>query len=175
MESIFVFSDLHGDVTALAMLVERAKMEQADYLICAGDVGLDRLGIKGGVLFSTGIPISIVRGNCDSPWIFANAGKRIPPQYDSISFAGRRICFTHGHLFPNWQATPITLEEKDIFISGHSHKANLVHPKHSPILLNPGSVSSPRDGKPPSYAIIRSDNVSLRVLSTGALLKGLEL
>ncbi len=175
MERLFVFSDLHGDVTALTILIERAKIEQADHLICTGDVGLERLGLKGEMLFSTGIPISIVRGNCDSPWIFADAGKRIPPQYDSIPFGKRKIFFTHGHLFPNWQAVPITLKEEDIFISGHTHRASLTHPKDSPILLNPGSVSSPRDRKQPSYAIIKRDRISIHELSSGSLLKSLEL
>jgi len=175
MEKLFVFSDLHGDVKALAMLVERIKMERPDQLICAGDVGLERLGHNQVMLFSTGIPISIVRGNCDSPWIFADTGRPIPPQYDSMEFGERTVFFTHGHLFSNWRMVPRALGEQDIFITGHTHRAKLVHTKGGPTLLNPGSVSSPRDSKPPSYAMIRSDIISIHELSSGVELESLVL
>lgn len=65
---ILVFSDLHGDLHKIKLLVEKAKNEKADVLLCAGDLtffgsSLEELVKK----FNLGIPLVIIPGNHEFP------------------------------------------------------------------------------------------------------------
>jgi len=173
MHRFLVFSDLHGDVAALELLLDRMVAEEADHLICAGDVGLNHLGNKHDQLRH--LPITFVRGNCDSPWIFAEMGFSVPKRYTTLELNQHTLFVTHGDVIPSWKYAPIALTAHDIFISGHTHVAALKHPKGSPILLNPGSVSSPRDRQPPSYAIITNAKISIKSVASGRVLHTLQL
>ncbi|NLA93316.1 MAG: hypothetical protein GX842_07805, partial [Spirochaetales bacterium] len=52
---------------------------------------------------------------------------------------------------------------------------SLSHPPGGPICLNPGSLSSPRDYSPPSYALLSSDSIVIKSLLGGSLLAQMEL
>lgn len=167
MELLLVFSDLHGDEHALDLLLVRAEEEHATGLLCAGDVGLERLGRHREAFGTLHIPIRFVKGNCDSLWSFSDMGLQLPPRYLTHPFAGRTICMSHGHIIHTWQEFPLLMMEKDIFISGHTHIARLEWNQGEPIVLNPGSVTSPRDGRSPSYAIINEEGIWLKELTSG--------
>ena len=175
MNRIFVFSDLHGNIDGLKMVLKRADEENCDLIICAGDIGLDRLGSQRDQIRNSRIPMILVRGNCDSAWTFPEAGFPIPPKYTIIEFFQRTVFVTHGDVITDWRAAPVPLSKKDIFISGHSHIAHLEQSSAGPIVLNPGSVSSPRDHRPPSYAVITADEISIKVLRSRRILKKLML
>ena len=173
MATYLVFSDLHGDATALTLLLEQMVREEADHLICAGDVGLNHLGTQRDLLRN--LPITFVQGNGDSPWVFAEMGFSIPTRYTTLELAQHTLFITHGHLIPTWHSAPIALTPRDIFICGHTHMASLKHPKNAPIHLNPGSVSSPRDRQPPSYATITDREVCIKSLKSGKILHHLHV
>jgi len=173
METILVFSDLHGDSESLDLLIERMTEENVDCILCAGDLGLERLGVHREKLKSVPIPFITVRGNCDTLWIFSESGFRIPTMYVSVSIGARTIFLTHGDVIHSWQSFPAKVGEEDIFITGHTHVAHLSKHAHSPYLLNPGSASSPRDGRPPSYAIVTNHGIVLKDLKTRQVLDNL--
>lgn len=169
MERIFVFSDLHGDIHSLDKVLERIDEEKSDGILFAGDLGLDYLGTHRTKLRQLPIPITMVRGNCDSVWSFSEAQFPVPRQYATMTFGERTIFLTHGHLITHWEVSPLPLQTTDIYICGHTHRSQLIHPKGAPILLNPGSVTSPRDSNPPTYAMITSKHIVLHALDTGEI------
>lgn len=175
MDRILVFSDLHGDVKAVENILSRVEQEQADHLLFAGDLGIERLGIKALELRRLPMPSTLVRGNCDSIWSFSENSFPLPTQYATLPFWGRTIFLTHGHLILNWQTAPLPLKSNDIFVTGHTHRSLLIHPENQPIQLNPGSVSSPRDRNPPTYALITKQEISIRILADGRILKKMVL
>ncbi len=89
-----------------------------------------------------------VRGNCE-----AEVDQMVLPfpvlSESSVVFADNMTLFlTHGHIH-----TPEKHPEGiDVFISGHTH-IPVLEKRDGTIYLNPGSVSIPKGGFPPSYAI----------------------
>ena len=61
------------------------------------------------------------------------------------------IYATHGHIFHEKNLPP--LKAGDILIHGHTHVLR-AEDKGNYILLNPGSVSIPKEGNPPTYGIL---------------------
>jgi len=59
-----------------------------------------------------------------------------------------------------------TLFEQDtnIVIYGHTHYAFAKQIANSKLIVNPGSVGQPRDGKPPSYALIDTDTKKAEIV-----------
>jgi len=169
-----VFSDLHGDRLALDSVMSRIKEEQVSQILFAGDMGLERLGTYQASLKSLGIPLCMVRGNCDSPWLYSHFGIRTPQLYCQFNFGNRIIFMTHGHLYHRWDSVPSSLTQADIFISGHTHRSELIHPEGEPLLINPGSVSSPRDALPPTFATITHHEATIKILETGQVINQIE-
>ncbi len=141
---IGVISDTHGDLVSAEKAIRL--MGDIDILIHAGDTFRDAMLIKE----KTGIEVIAVKGNTDFD-CEADIEK-------VISIGKKRIFLTHGHAY-NVKFTLDRLYYKaletnsDIVIFGHSHMQTLVNEKDI-TFLNPGSVSRPRGGKKPSYAII---------------------
>lgn len=175
MNRILVCSDIHGDIQALHNLLSKIEEEKADHLLFAGDLGIDRLGLEALKLRQLSIASTFVRGNCDSVWSFSEAGYPLPTQYATLPFEGRTIFLTHGHLILSWQTAPLPLETSDIFINGHTHRSLLLHPKDHPIQLNPGSAASPRDRRPPTYAMITTKEITIKLLTSGKIVERLRL
>jgi hypothetical protein len=172
MNKLVVFSDLHGDIDMLRMIIARAEKEKADSILCAGDLGIHHSTIIAHMIRTCAIPFSIVRGNCDSPWAFIEVQIPVPPIHLIIDFHSRKILLTHGDRIPSWDEAPAKLTENDIFIYGHSHVVMLEHSKHSPYILNPGSASRPRDQHEPSFAVITEKEISIREIVSGRVIPG---
>jgi putative phosphoesterase len=168
---VFIFSDLHGNITQLKKVVTQIKKEKATHVIFSGDMGIDRLGYAKDLIFSLKQELTIVRGNVDQPWLFMSHNIRIPLLYTSINFTGKIIAITHGDYVSSWQDLPLPLTENDIFITGHTHVPHLRKISGQPIELNPGSVSDPRSSDDPSYAIITKSCIQIKSLETGIQIK----
>lgn len=145
---IGVMSDTHGDLLSAEKAIKA--MGDIDVLIHAGDTFRDAMQLKE----LTGIDVVAVKGNTD----FACEGdlETIIPLED------KRIFLTHGHAynvkFGLDRLYYKALEtDSDIVIFGHTHMATHITEKDV-TFLNPGSVSRPRGGKKPSYAVINIVN-----------------
>jgi putative phosphoesterase len=163
MEKYVIFSDLHGDRPALELLLDQIDLREISLFVCAGDVGMERVRD-----LLAPLPLLLVRGNCDFY-------RPIPPRYTTATFRKRVLFVTHGHIIRGWEEAPYPLSSDDLFISGHTHVAKLIHLPEEPITLNPGSLSSPRDNSPPSYALLSSDEIVIKNLLDGSPLASLSL
>lgn len=175
MKKVVVFSDLHGDVNMLRLIIARAEKEKAELILFAGDLGIHHSTLIVHVIRNSSIPFLLVRGNCDSPWAFVDVQMTIPPRYQKIQFGSRIILATHGDVFSYWKDSPEKLSEEDIFITGHTHVAMLEHEDDSPYLLNPGSASRPRDDQEPSFAVISEKGIFIQEILSGITIKGLSV
>ena len=113
--------------------------------------------------------VSSVRGNCE-----AEVDQMVLPfpvlSESAMIFAdGLSIFMTHGHIW-----TPEKHPEGiDAFFSGHTH-IPVLEKKDGIIFLNPGSVSIPKGGFQPSYAVYEDGEISVLSLSTGERMMHLE-
>lgn len=138
MLRILVMSDSHGrnENVELAIAQVREEIGEFQMLIHLGDVG-DAREIES----LAGVPCYIVRGNTDYDAKLLNA--------NVIEVGGHRIFATHGHLYQ----VDIRLDllrfaalenDCDIAMYGHTHVPYLDEDPDDITILNPGSISKPR-------------------------------
>lgn len=103
-----------------------------------------------------------VRGNCD--WSSPEKPLRL------LMVGGRRILMTHGHLFGVKQDVSRLLEQArqskaELCCFGHTH-TSLSSIQNGIHLLNPGSLTHPRNG-PPTYGLVEltEQGISARIIS----------
>ena len=138
MLRILIMSDSHGrnENVELAIAQVREEIGEFQMLIHLGDVG-DAREIES----LAGVPCYIVRGNTDYDAKLLNA--------NVIEASGHRIFATHGHLYQVDMRLDLlrfaALENDcDIAMYGHTHVPYLEEDPDDVTILNPGSISTPR-------------------------------
>ena len=163
---IFVFSDTHGDMSGMDLVLSKTK---PDVIIHCGDGVNDALNIQEKY---SDIEVHIVRGN------YGDDNHDIEHE-KYLQFMGHTIYFTHGDKFNVHGAstTKSSLRSEiveyakqhgaNIVLHGHTHLATFSFDK-GVYLLNPGSASlkQPYDFKP-SFGCIEmyENNVIFKILS----------
>ncbi len=141
---ILIISDTHGDIRRAVKLANSFKY---DLMLHLGDFYDDAMAISK----LTGIETIAVAGNCDF------TTKHLEQDF---VLNGLKIKMIHGHKH-QVKTTDYYLREMmeaegfDIVLYGHTHIADETYVGKS-LILNPGSISLPRDGLP-SYAILEID------------------
>ena len=138
MLRILIMSDSHGrnENVELAIAQVREEIGEFQMLIHLGDVG-DARELES----LAGVPCYIVRGNTDYDAKLLNA--------NVIEARGHRIFATHGHLYQVDMRLDLlrfaALENDcDIAMYGHTHVPYLEEDPDDVTILNPGSISKPR-------------------------------
>lgn len=145
---IIVCSDTHRNYYALESIVTRHM--NADMFIHLGD---------GRYEFNTLMHkypelerrFFYVKGNCDM-------GCSEPDVFTSWTEESHKIFAVHGHnYYVNYgletlKSTALS-DNCDIILYGHTHQRFMKY-EDGIYIMNPGSASSPRDGRKPSYGII---------------------
>ena len=96
--------------------------------------------------------IYAVRGNCEAEVDQMVLDFPVMADYCILSIEGKTFYATHGHIYNQNNLPP--LQNGDILIHGHTHVLTAEEKEHY-ILLNPGSVSIPKEGNPPTYAVLK--------------------
>lgn len=167
---LLVSSDVHSGASAFEILSERASVPGCLAFLYAGDIEIENYFImeKLRTRSYTFIP---VRGNCDRPWSWEQAGVPFPPVERSLSFGGLDIWMSHGHILSEPE-----YGHYDVVITGHSHVTSL-RKAGDTVYLNPGSAARPRGRSGASYATIEflPDGVlfSTRVLESADIIERL--
>lgn len=138
MLRILIMSDSHGrnENVELAIAQVREEIGEFQMLIHLGDVG-DARELES----LAGVPCYIVRGNTDYDAKLLNA--------NVIEAGGHRIFATHGHLYQVDMRLDLlrfaALENDcDIAMYGYTHVPYLEEDPDDVTILNPGSISKPR-------------------------------
>jgi len=147
---IIVLSDTHGEYRRLEQVVRQH--EDADKFIHLGDGerDVDRLfsmmpQVQGKFCY--------LNGNCDYGLLYEGMSSlTLPLPY------GHQIFAAHGHKFQvKFSTARIVYEARqcqaDIVLYGHTHVSDCRY-EDGIYIINPGSLGLPRDGKPPSYALL---------------------
>ncbi len=174
-------SDIHGSAWYCRRLLKEYRRSGADRLVLLGDLlyhgprnDLPREYAPKEViamLNSVKNEIYAVRGNCEAEVDQMVLEFPVMADYAVLVLNGLTFYATHGHVYHQENLPP--MKEGDILIHGHTH---LLKAERMSIgyVLNPGSVSIPKGGNPPTYAILEEG--WFRILDfEGNIVKELEL
>lgn len=178
---LLIISDIHGSLYYTKKSLEVFKEEKADYIVILGDELYhgprnplpQEYNPKEVALLLNEFAdrIIAVRGNCDSEVDEMIIDFPIMSTYSNILINGRRLFLTHGHIF-NKENLP-KLSDFDVLIYGHTH-IPLAEKVGNVYVVNPGSVSLPKENNPNSYCIFVDDTFKIKDFN-GGLLKELVL
>ena len=177
---ILIASDTHGRLQAVKKLERRILALNPDKIVLLGDYLYN--GPRNGVpedydpmacatiLNKYASRIIGVRGNCDSR---IDAALLHFPFDDSLItyLNGYRVDLVHGDLPV---ASLLQVQRGDILMFGHTH-VYLLQREEGVVYLNPGSTSFPKNGNPPTYALMEGLRLEIRNLDDDAVLASLDL
>ncbi len=157
----FVLSDIHGCITYLEKALDIFENSDCDKLLLLGDLLYH--GPRN-PLVDEYSPIKViellnkysdkiiaVRGNCDSEVDQMVLEFPIMSDYTQLVLDGINVFVTHGHLFDENNLPK--LKSGDVFINGHYH-VPVAKQLNGIYLLNPGSITLPKENSKHSYAIL---------------------
>lgn len=154
-------SDIHGSAYYCRKMLEAYKEEKAERLVLLGDLLYHgpRNDLPREYAPKEVIPmlnekkreIYAVRGNCEAEVDQMVLEFPVLADYCILSVDGKTIYATHGHVYNQDHLPPV--QEGDILIHGHTHVLK-AEQMDGYILLNPGSVSIPKEGNPPTYGVL---------------------
>ncbi|MBQ3482574.1 MAG: phosphodiesterase [Clostridia bacterium] len=171
-----IASDLHGDLAAARLLLERFEHERADRLILLGDLLYhgprndlpQHYEPKGVIALLNAMHTRIlaVRGNCDTEVDQTVLHFPILSDYAVFPLSNGSLAYlTHGHKYPDEHALPLAPD--DVIVRGHTHVAGVSCSRDGHVMLNPGSLSIPKDGTPRCYMVYDGHSFAIRELCDG--------
>ena len=168
---LMIASDIHGSAGSCRKMLDQFEKEGAQRLLLLGDLLYhgprndlpEDYRPKEVISLLNGKKQSLlcVRGNCEAE--VDQMVLEFPVLSDSmiLFLDGRMVFATHGHIFHEDHLPP--LQEGDILLHGHTHVPVLEN-RGSYILLNPGSVSLPKQNTAKSYMIYENGVFTLKDL-----------
>ena len=178
---LMIASDIHGSAYYCLEMLDAMKKECPDRLLLLGDILYHgprndlpleyepKKVIK--MLNEVKEKLFCVRGNCDTEVDQMVLDFPVMADYALILYGERNLYATHGHIYNENNLPP--LKNGDILIHGHTHVLK-AEKREDYTLLNPGSVSIPKEGNPPSYAILEDDLFTIKGFD-GTIIKELQL
>lgn len=156
-----IASDIHGSAFYCRKMLEAFESSGADRMILLGDILYHgprndlpkEYAPKEVLAMLNGYKdrIYCVRGNCDTE--VDQMVLEFPVLADYALFLLDRVTIyaTHGHVYHENHLPP--MQPGDVLLHGHTHVLRADRCGEITI-LNPGSVSIPKEGNPPTYAIL---------------------
>ena len=155
-----IASDIHGSAMYCEKLMEAFRFEKADRLLLLGDILYHgprnnlpaEYEPKAVISMLNSIKDSIlcVRGNCDSEVDQMVLDFPIMADYAILCVGEKMVYATHGHNYNCDNLPP--MKKGDILLHGHTHIPTCCD-KGDYLLLNPGSVSIPKESSGHSYMV----------------------
>lgn len=174
-------SDIHGSAYYCRKMLEAYEKEEAERLVLLGDLLYHgpRNDLPRDYAPKQVIPmlnemknqIYAVRGNCEAEVDQMVLDFPVLADYCILAIDDLTFFATHGHVYNQDHLPP--LMAGDILIHGHTHVLK-AEKRDGYILLNPGSVSIPKEGNPSTYAIYEDGIFSIRDFD-GNTVKSLKL
>lgn len=158
---LLIASDIHGSAWYCEKLLEAYEREGAQRMILLGDIlyhgprnDLPKEYAPKEVirmLNERKQEIYAVRGNCEAEVDQMVLEFPVLADYMVLFSGDKAIYATHGHVYNENNLPP--MKPGDALLHGHTHvlRADQVG---DILILNPGSVSIPKEGNPPTYAVL---------------------
>lgn len=166
---LMIASDIHGSAYYCLEMLDAMKKECPDRLLLLGDILYHgprndlpleyepKKVIK--MLNEVKEKLFCVRGNCDTEVDQMVLDFPVMADYCILVIDGKTLYATHGHVYNQNNLPPLC--QGDVLIHGHTHVLK-AEQMDGYILLNPGSVSIPKEGNPPTYAVLEDGVFSIR-------------
>ena len=177
---LLFFSDVHGSPESVELLLKQADLWKPELLVLLGDVLYHgpRNPLKpdyapqrvAGLLNPLREKIVAVRGNCDSEVDQMMLEFPIMSDFAEIVTSNTRFFLTHGHLWNQEHLPPVP--DQTIIAHGHTHIPTLKSLECGITIFNPGSISLPKNGHPPTFGWFDGRNLSIHRLDDGNLYDG---
>ena len=163
-----IASDIHGSESALDKVIAYFHSEQCDMLLLLGD--LLNFGPRNSIpeghnpqavaekLNTLADRIIAIRGICDSEVDQMLLHFPIMADYALVVDEGKRLLLTHGHKYHPENTGQLNF---DALFYGHTHIKELYKSSNGKIICNVGSVTFPKEGNPPSFAVYESGKIKL--------------
>ena len=179
---ILIASDLHGSLSSLNFLVDKAEELSPDMLVLLGDLvyhgprnplpeGYDTRSVLSDMerIRALPCPITAVRGNCDAEVDLAHLPFAVE-ENAWINCDGLAIFASHGHRLPERPPLPATFPEGCVLLRGHTHipRAETLAGYH---FWNPGSLSLPKGGSRRSFAVYEDRTFTVYEMDGEAVLR----
>ena len=178
---LFIASDIHGSAFYCRKLLDTYEKEGAQRMILLGDIlyhgprnDLPKEYAPKEVirmLNDKKHEIYAVRGNCEAEVDQMVLEFPVLADYMLLFAGGRAVYATHGHVYNEEHLPP--MKPGDVLLHGHTHVLR-AEKKGDIIILNPGSVSIPKEGNPPTYAVLEDGIFTIRDFE-GRMIKELTL
>jgi len=181
---LLFLSDIHGSPESLEKLSGWMSAWPPDHLVLLGDLLYH--GPRNDLLpdYATRQTcawlnhykhqIIAVRGNCDCEVDQAMLEFPLLSDYSLLVVDGLKFFLTHGHHFHPGNLPP--LGSGDILAYGHTHLPQLVSaPDAGLIFFNPGSLSLPKGGMPPSFGKYEAGLLQIINLDNGEEMSSMSL
>lgn len=168
--TILVLSDIHCDDYGLLLEILKQFGEDSDALVYCGDGIRDfaRLFVEASAdeKIRQTIPpvVAFARGNGDYNEYSGGSVRFDVPDVITFKAASRTVFATHGHLFgvdfsTDHLASVASASKASLVFYGHTHRP-YKNIQDNVVVLNPGSVTRPRNGSRPSFAVVTFPGVS---------------
>ena len=158
-----IASDLHGSAYYTERLVDAFHRERADRLLLLGDILYHgpRNDLPMGyapkrvieMLNPLAEKITCVRGNCDAEVDQMVLDFPLMADSELVWVGDVKLLLTHGHVYNGDNPPPIA--PGDVLLCGHTHVPQCQHHPRGYWVLNPGSVSIPKEGSPHGYLLLK--------------------
>ena len=156
-----IASDIHGSAYYCRKMLDTYQKEGAERMLLLGDIlyhgprnDLPREYAPKEVIAMLNEyknEIYAVRGNCEAEVDQMVLQFPVMADYCLLPLKNKVIYATHGHVYNAENLPP--MKKGDILLHGHTHILTAER-REDYILLNPGSVSIPKGGNVPSYAML---------------------
>ena len=158
---ILVASDIHGSAYYCRKMLASSEKEGAERMLLLGDIlyhgprnDLPKEYAPKEVIAMLNAhkdEIYAVRGNCEAEVDQMVLQFPVLADYCLLPLKHKMIYATHGHIYNADHLPP--MKEGDVLLHGHTHVLK-AEQREGFILLNPGSVSIPKEENVPSYAVL---------------------
>lgn len=166
-----VVSDIHGALSGAEAILKAKEHHQIKNILCLGDILYhgprndlpEDYAPKKVIPIMNGLKNNIicVRGNCEAEVDQMVLEFPCMADYNIVPFDDHKVFMTHGHIYsPN---NLPTLLENDCFLSGHTHIPT-AKKENDIFLLNPGSISLPKEDHPRTYAVLTDTDFTVYTL-----------
>lgn len=160
---LLIASDIHGSAYYCRLLLEAYRESGAQRMILLGDVlyhgprnDLPREYAPKEVIAMLNAhsgEIYAVRGNCEAEVDQMVLEFPVLADYMLLPCKEHMIFATHGHIYNEETRPP--MQDGDVLLHGHTHVLRAER-KDGILILNPGSVAMPKEGNPPTYALLEN-------------------
>ena len=178
MKKLLIASDIHGSAWYCRKLLQALEREETERMLLLGDIlyhgprnDLPREYAPKDVIAMLNPlkeRIVSVRGNCEAEVDQMVLDFPVLADYCLMPVGDHMMFCTHGHIYNEEHLPPMM--PGDILLYGHTHvpRAEKVLDKW---MLNPGSVSIPKGGSVPSYAVLEEGTFTIKDMDGAAIMQ----